>query len=188
MAFGDLDINKLGISKTDVVSPVNVYERYILELGAAVAQAFIDYIEKNDISATGGLKQSIVAVPVGNLQVQIQADEYYKFIDQGVNGIETKRGSDFSFKYRIPSLSHVQAIKEWIPSRSLSLPPTIPNFDSFAFAIASSITREGIKARNITSGVLTDKFFRSVEESLLEATGLILSFTFDLSTNQINKI
>jgi len=188
MAFGELDINNLGISKGDVKNPLNVYERYVLELGNAVAQEFINYIEENNIGASGGLKQSVVAIPIGNLQIQIQADDYFKFIDEGVDGTEVSHGSQFKFKYDKPSMAHAKAIQSWIPTRSLTLPPTIPTYKSFAYAIATNVKRKGIKPRNITKNVITSDFLNSIGESILESTGLILSFIFDDTTSQINKI
>ena len=176
---------KIGTNKT---KPEDIYEEYLIELGSAISEAFKSYIEDNDISSSGTLSQSIVSIPVSNFQVEIQADEYFAYVDQGVNGTEKGQSSPFSFKYSNPSRSHVDAIRQWLPTRGLSLPSGYKSFKDFAYVIARSVKKKGIEPKNIIDGVMTKDTLKSIEEQLFNLTGIMIGFVFERSTDEINNL
>lgn len=176
---------KIGSKKT---KPEDIYEEYLIELGQAISEAFKSYIEENDISSSGTLSQSIVSIPVSNFEVQIQADEYFSYIDEGVNGTKKGQNSRFSFKYPNPSKSHADAIRAWIPTRGLSLPSGFKSFDSYSYAIARKVKERGIEARNIIDGVMTKDTLRTIEEQLFNLTGIMINFVFERNADEINNI
>lgn len=176
---------KIGTKKT---KPEDIYTEYLIELGSAISEAFKSYIEDNDISSSGTLSQSIVSIPVSNFEVQIQADDYFAYLDQGVNGTKKGQSSPFSFKYSNPSRGHAEAIRQWIPTRGLSLPSGFKSFDSYSYAIARSVKEKGIEARNIIDGVMTKDTLKNIEEQLFNLTGIMIGFVFERNTDEINKI
>lgn len=181
-------VEGLNLGRDVVKEPSDAYEEYVIELSKLFVEAFVEYMNSDDVSASGTLAQSVIAVPINGLVFEIQADEYYKFVDQGVNGTKRKYGSEFSFKHETASRSHAQQIKQWIPQRGLTKPSSIPTYDSFAYAIATSIKRKGIKPKNITENVITKKALQKIQDDLVEVSGVLVNLVFDKSATQINKL
>lgn len=180
-------LKKLNIG-TEKSKPQDIYTEYLIELGRAISDAFKEYIEDNNISASGTLGQSIVSIPVSNFEVEIRAEDYFNYLEQGVNGTLKGYGAPFSFKYSRPSKKHADAIKKWIPTRGLSLPSGFSSFDSYSYAIATKVKERGIEPRNIIDGVMTKDTLKEIEEQLFDLTGVIMNFTFNRTTEDINKI
>ena len=179
MALDALDIlDTLGIEKESVTDPNSVYEKYVTELSKAVVTLF-----KNNFQAVGlyqgsAILQSIISIPDGALGFEIQADDYYKFIDEGVDGTQQSQGSQYKFKTDTPSPDHVKNIQQWIPKRNLFLPPEIPTFNSFAYAIATAVKRRGIAPKHITDKTMTDEALQQITDDINTLTGLMVNFIF----------
>lgn len=180
-------LKKLNLG-TEKTKPQDVYTLYLVELGKAISEAFKEYIEENDISSSGTLSQSIVSIPVNNFAVEIQADEYFNYIDQGVNGLKRNQNAPYSFKFPNPSRSHAEAIRKWIPTRGLSLPSGFKSFESYSYAIARKVKEKGIEPRNIIDGVMTKDTIEQIQEQIFNVTGVIVNFAFDRTTKEINNI
>ncbi len=115
---------------------------------------------------------SIIPVPTGNLSFRLEADDYYPFVDQGVNAVGTNNyGSQFSFNY--PGVSHnmATAISQW---KGLEM--------SHAYAVASNIKQRGLKPKRITDNVITDEVLTKIANDLAEITGLMFEIKFDKNT------
>lgn len=71
-------------------------------VGALYAKKLSDQLEKADASSSGHLSDKTVALPVkifGSVYTcEIETLKYAKFVDEGVNGWDRGRGSQFSFK------------------------------------------------------------------------------------------
>lgn len=172
-------LDSLGIDREAVDNPNSAYQEYLVELGNAIVKIF-----KSDTKALGlydgaAILQSIISIPDGELGVAIQADDYYKFIDQGVDGTEVSHGAPYKFKNENPSPEHVQKIQDWIPKRNIFLPAEIGSYKSFAYVIARSVKRKGIKPKKITDKVFTPEILAQITNDLEEITGLIVKFTFE---------
>jgi hypothetical protein len=105
------------------------------------------------------------------LSFEIQADDYYKFVDQGVNGIAVNHASVFSFRYPGVSYNMAKAIQEW---KGLEM--------SHAFAVASNIKQRGLKPKHITESVITDELLEKISKDLAEVTGLTFEIKFTKAT------
>ena len=148
--------------KGDLLGIESVLERVSFEL----VKQFVDYLEEKNISATGALSATITPIlPIefskGKATIRIGADKYYDFIDQGVNGIEVKHGSDFNFKSKYPNRKMVKDLKGWMQARGIGTGETMT---SHAYAIATNIKKKGIKPKDITNQVVTDKLLDAIEE------------------------
>ena len=169
--MADFDfLEEFGVSVAEAEQPANVYEKFIVDVGNKVTKDLRKYIEEN-AKNNGGLAQSVVWFPTGALSFEIQADDYYKFVDQGVNGIAVNHASAFSFQYPGVSYNMAKAIQEW---KGLEM--------SHAFAIASNIKQRGLKPKNITENVINDKVLEMIAKDLTEVTGLTFEIKFTKAT------
>jgi len=168
--FGFLE--EFGVSVNEAEQPESVYEKFILTVGNKVTADLREYILSN-ASNTGALAQSVVYFPTGTLSFDIQADFYYKFVDEGVNGLKVNHASQYSFKYPGVSYNMAKSIQEW---KGLEM--------SHAFAVASNIKQRGLKPKNITENVINDKVLEMISNDLAEITGLTFEIKFQKSTEK----
>lgn len=170
--MADLDfLDDFGITASEAEQPASVYDRFLIELSNQLAKEFRDYTKKV-ANNTGGLAASIIPVPTGTLSFRLEADDYYPFVDQGVNAVGTNNhGSQFSFNY--PGVSHnmATAISQW---KGLEM--------SHAYAVASNIKQRGLKPKRITDNVITDEVLNKIAKDLAEITGLMFEIKFDKNT------
>jgi hypothetical protein len=169
----DLDfLDSLGLSQTDLSQPESAYDKFILGLANEVTAQFQEYITEN-ASNTGALAASVVYFPTGAMSFEIQADEYYKFQDQGVNPIgQQKYPTPYQFKLPYVTKNHAQAIREW------------KGYDmSHAYASAAATKfKYGLKPRNITDNVMNDDVLNRIANDLATVTGLMFEVSFTKNT------
>ena len=171
--MADLDfLDTLGFSESELQQPESAYEKLILAIANQVTQEFKEYILAN-ASNTGALAQSVVYFPTGAMSFEIQADDYYKFQDEGVSSINgAKFNSPYSFRLPYVTKSHALAIQKW------------KGYDlSHAYASAYVTKhRYGIKPKNITANVMTDEVLDRIASDLAEVTGLMFEVKFTKNT------
>lgn len=173
-----VNLNDLGI--TGNAAPASEYETLILGIANDVTQKLREAV-LSKASNSGALAQSVAYFPTGVLSFEIQADDYYNFIDEGVNALPKKEGytyrralmsgSPFSFRYNGVGNKMASAIQRWKGGDMRQ-----------AFATAYSIKRHGIQARNITGAVFTEELLQGIAEDLTELTGLQFDVTFTRNT------
>ena len=171
--MADLDfLDSLGFSEAELQQPETAYEKLILGIANQVTQDFREYILAN-ASNNGALAQSVVYFPTGAMSFEIQADDYYKFQDEGVSSINgAKFNSPYSFRLPYVTKSHAIAIQKW------------KGYDlSHAYASAYVTKhRYGIKPKNITANVMTDEVLDRIASDLAEVTGLMFEVKFTKNT------
>lgn len=179
--MAELDfLDSLGISEQQLSQPETAYEKLILDIANQVTDDFKKYISEN-VNNTGALMQSVVYMPTGSFSFEIQADQYYKFQDQGVNALpevpgynykrQTVSGSAYSFRTPYVSGNMAKAIQQW---KGGSMEK--------AFATASSIKHHGITPKRITENVMTDDVLNKIANDLATVTGLIFNVSFNKNT------
>ena len=171
---GEFDfLEGFGISSTDVAQPENVYEKFIVDVSNKMIEDLREYIKAN-ANNSGGLASSVVPFPTGALSFEIQADDYFKFQDQGVNSVgSNNHGSEFSFRYPGVSPRMANAIQQAYGVTS-----------SHAYAISHSIKEYGIRPKKIIETVLSEDVLDRIANDLAEVTGLIFSIKFDKATQR----
>jgi len=166
--MADFDfLEDFGISAQDAEQPKNAYDRFIIELSNQLATEFRDYTKKV-AQNTGALAASIIPVPTGQLSFRLEAEDYFPFVDEGVNAVGTNnQGSQFSFNY--PGVSHnmATAISQW---KGLDM--------SHAYAVASNIKQRGLRPKRITENVINDQVLDRIANDLAELTGLMFEINF----------
>lgn len=155
------------------------YQDYISRLSDQITKEFKEGITKNVRSKSGSLASSVESIPTKG-GFEIRADVYYDFIDEGVQG------------YTPPGLKPVSGIIKNGTYKFKSLKvhrDFISNMKQYAgndlsgqFALAISIKRKGIKAKNITDQVITDELLEMIAEDLATLTGLAFGVVFDRNT------
>ena len=171
---GEFDfLEGFGISSTDVAQPENVYQKFIVEVSNKMIEDLREYIKAN-ANNSGGLASSVVPFPTGALSFEIQADDYFKFQDQGVNSVgSNNHGSEFSFRY--PGVS---------PRMATAIQQAYGVTSSHAYAISHSIKEYGIRPKKIIETVLSEEVLDRIANDLAEVTGLIFSIKFDKATQR----
>lgn len=166
--MADFDfLEDFGVSAQDAEQPKNAYDRFIVELSTKLAAEFRDYT-KRVAQNTGALAASIIPVPTGQLSFRLEAEDYYPFVDEGVNAVGTNNyGSQFSFNYPGVSQRMATAISQW---KGLDM--------SHAYAVASNIKQRGLKPKRITDNVINDKVLEKIGNDLAELTGLMFEINF----------
>ena len=171
---GDFDfLEGFGISSTDVAQPENVYEKFIVDVSNKMIEDLREYIKAN-ANNSGGLASSVVPFPTGALSFEIQADDYFKFQDQGVNAVgSNNHGSEFSFRY--PGVS---------PRMATAIQQAYGVEIGHAYAISSKIKEYGIRPKKIIETVLSEEVLDRIANDLAEVTGLIFSIKFEKATQR----
>jgi len=160
-------LEDFGITTQDAEQPQNAYDRFIIGLSNQLAEEFRDYT-KRVAQNTGALAASIIPVPTGQLSFRLEAEDYFPFVDEGVNAVGTNNyGSQFSFNY--PGVSHnmATAISQW---KGLDM--------SHAYAVASNIKQRGLQPKRITENVINDQVLDRIANDLAELTGLMFEINF----------
>lgn len=171
---GEFDfLEGIGISTSDVEQPATVYQKFIVEVSNKLIADLRSYIKEN-ANNTGGLASSVVPFPTGVLSFEIQADDYFKFQDQGVNSVgSNNHGSEFSFRY--PGVS---------PRMATAIQQAYGVTSSHAYAISSKIKEHGIRPKKIIETVLNESVLDKIANDLAEVTGLIFSIKFEKATKK----
>jgi len=119
--------------------------------------------------ATGSLEQSLAVEVLAGLDMNILANDYWDFINEGVDGTKKKWGSPYSFK----SLKSVGGIvanmktTKWAATKGL-FPNNGQSFDSMLYAIAVGVKKQGIKPSHFFDTVMTDEAINEFTNQLAD--------------------
>lgn len=179
-----LDLSNIGTPQELFnTTPSSPLAKFLLEW----AQGRIDAMVKDAPKATGALSQSIAPeFQAGKLTITM--DEYWNFQDQGVDGIERKFGSPYSFKHLKPSRKMVDAIVQgkWMASKGMSLREN-QTIEQAAWAIATSVKKKGIEPTRFFSNNMTDEIINQLTTELAdrfgEAIGEIITRKYGSNSN-----
>ena len=163
-----------------------VYTNVITELSDEIVKNYKKIIDKTTKSDSGTLKQSIIAIPSKN-GFEIEADFYYKFIDDGVSGVgqlpagvnpirSIVTNSPYSFKNKFVPTRMASSIREWSGASMEQ-----------SYAIAVNIKTYGIKPQNISDQAITDELLERISSDLATVTGLIVEVSFEKAFKDSDK-
>ncbi len=177
-----------------------------LYIGEFLSRAADNLNASNSIS-TGELEKSLAfeVVPLSRgYKINFLANDYYKFVDQGVQGAgssEKNSTSPFRFKYITPSKSHVEAIKRWIKTNNLTaLVSDINKYgstnrerkglsmpeDRAAYVIARSIKRKGLRRTGFWQNAF-DETFKDFGQKMSEALGQSITVNLEQMAKEIKS-
>lgn len=169
----DLDfMSQLGAKRSEFAEPKSAYEKVLMQLARDVMTKLRN-VTLQKAQNSGGLASSIAVTPKGQLSISIDADFYFKFMDEGVNPVTGKIfPSPYSFKYPGVSKSHVAALQGW------------KGYDPQRAYASAYVTknRYGLKPRNILGDVINENTLKQMTDDLSTMLGIALEVTFTNST------
>lgn len=125
---------------------INLLRQVKDQWGRETVAAIIKRLDTYPIKWKGTLRRSITYEQQEGADGDIDffMADYGKFVDDGVNGTSTSRGSQFSFKGNWKGTAFY--IKPWATSKGIS-----------PFAVAKSIQKKGIKPRPFFNSVIEQR-------------------------------
>lgn len=156
------------------------------------SQSTVDQMKKDVPKASGSLASSI-GFKFGNedgvLTIDFTADDYWDFVNSGVDGfnqsagaIENKFGNTYSFKSAVPSRSMVdsfmgQGKQNWLASKGVKSLTyggetyqlvTDADYRAAAYVFARAVKRHGIKPSNFVGKSFNEETIRDLENKLID--------------------
>lgn len=169
---------------------------------AKLTQAFVEAsiaemkraLEDQDRNGSGALSASIdptnISVSGNRIKISIVAEDYAKFVDEGVNGVgfgnsinrgaPVVTGSPNSFKNLFASRSFAEQIQQWIPVRNIQLPPEFDSFEDLSYAIATAVKKRGIKASHFIDSAFSEESINAFEKAVGEVIEQSIFVQFEL--------
>lgn len=179
-------------------TPYDILERYSND----IVSALIESLQKHGRYGSGTFAQSIIAMPIkvmGNkLVMEIQMDEFWKFIDEGVDGWGNSVGSPYSYKKGGKPIP-MDAMKRFISRAGISpamnikrgrLASKIKNkqlkkavtkdnakkdLENTAWAIGYSIKKKGLKRTKFATEVFESDLIEDMEKELSRSIGRLIT-------------
>jgi hypothetical protein len=152
------------------------FEEFINALAQVINQSYIDTIKDKSSKSSGATGQSVIAVPKGTT-IEISADYQFKFIDEGVNGLPSVPGYNYTrsvvtnspYSFRTPTVSEAMA---------KAMAGYVGTDITAGYAIGYSVKRHGIAPKGITDSVWSEENIQEIERALLDLTGLSVNLIF----------
>lgn len=173
-------------------TPKEVLEEY----GQKFVDAFRQSLINNDKFVSGGLSQSIIAMPVKimgqTLIMEIRADEYFDYVNDGVNGTQVNNGSPYSFRKKNVNQN---AMLQHIANRGINY-RDMQNFyknskglkvkrkkpmekqkalKTLAFLIGRKVSKKGIKPTHFADEVIESNLKKQMEIELSKSMGRMIN-------------
>jgi len=184
---------------------LGVMEAMLAEYIGEFLTAAVRNLNENDSISTGSLEESMtfeIAPSGGGYVVNFLANDYYKFVDQGVRGLgpgSKNSSSPYAFKFLNPSRKHVDAIKKWIVDNDLTAQVTDVSrygavgrerkagrmpLQSAAWLVARNIKRKGLSATNFWQNAF-DTTFADFGQKMSQALGVSLVVNLERLNEQL---
>lgn len=132
-------------------------------------------IDRNINTSRRELSQSMQPTQVvyngTTVGISLEMEYYWKFINYGVNGTEVNHGAPSYGSLPPAEKSFKDSIMEWIPARSVQLPPQFKTYDSFAFAIMTNVRKRGKAPRPFFEDVINDQTAEYLREPIERLLG-----------------
>lgn len=171
-----------GIDDSDILSGETLSD-VLVKWGNLITDEIIQEIRNKTSEGTSkGLEQSVNFLPVkidGNVYtLEFVANDYFKYVDQGVRGAggRKKNGgvwrqkntkSPFAFSTRKPPVNFSDtggaSLRQWSYNKNLN-----------EYAVREGIFRQGIAARDILDGVVTNDLMNKMINDIADTTGRMI--------------
>lgn len=148
---------------------------------SSIVDALKKRIDYYDADASRSLKASIsptrVSIIGGTVNISVEANYYWKFINYGVNGIKMNWGAPTWGQQKTGGKTFSDLIYEWMRYRSIKpdsrggvkLSPS--SYKSLNFLIRRSIREKGQEPRPFVDDVMTNQVQSDMTEEISEMVG-----------------
>jgi hypothetical protein len=118
------------------------------------------------------IKVPPISITATNYQAQLELDDYYEFVDEGVKGIQNQRPNTgrFSFKNDKPNRKMAMSLMDWA-ARGSHKGITKENALGYAYGRAVNIKRRGIRETRFFRDSTEDRYTEQLITSLQNALG-----------------
>lgn len=170
------------------------------EIIASYEQKFIDALQdsltKHDKVSGGGLFQSVKAITKvygQKIILEIRMDDYWKFVDKGVDGTFIKHGSEYSFK---KGNIKQDATKKFIINNGIkqfkkpdgtiifdvnkkSKQPLEKRYKTLGWLLGRTIAKRGIKPTHFATDVMEGSLIDEFRRDIIKAVGRNIKIEID---------
>lgn len=136
-------------------------------------------LKEDNKVASGDLLNSIkgeVRVDNNLYTFVINLNDYWKFLENGVNGTAVDNGSTYSFKKKTVN---TDAIEKWISVKKIvphSINNKVPSTKQLAYYISRSIARNGIKGGHyLNSSLQSTDFINNIIEEFSKQINIVIN-------------
>jgi hypothetical protein len=179
-----------GTETTEInISDLAPVQQVLLKFANRLIENSQNNLDRQNINASFNLSSSIVPLPEVNgnqYTLEIQWPNYGKYVDQGVQGIESgdrAQGSPFQIGRNAPFAKR-RDIAEWITAKGIHpggrRGQRIPTRDQLSYAITKSVNRYGTKRTLFFSDALTSELQSALINDVAEALGKSISISMKL--------
>ena len=159
----------------------NLRENLRAKAGTKVEQTILDWlIERRDVAreklgsegreGSGALATSIGWKPLDvssdKVLVEVIAEDYWDFINQGVNGVFNSFGSPYSFKNLGVGEKMKQSFREFIQVNGITPREPEMEYDQLAYILARATKKKGIKATPFMDEGFSPEAFKDLGQRL----------------------
>lgn len=171
-------IKDLGQAKSVLENlPKNPLQLLLQEQLDGVVQQLRNSVSNHDLDASGELKKSFVTTKPNfknsTLEISVEANYYWKFLDQGVNGTKINRGAPTWGQQPYRGESFKQKVDEWIRFRGITPRGKVyrSSYDSLNFMIRKSIVEKGKEPTYFVDDVINERLINNMSEEITNLVG-----------------
>ena len=192
-------LNDLGTAKDDLRNIANTPVGEAIKLWAEEnIQSMKDYLANDNRVASRELYSSLgfeFEQTNEGLFINFLAADYWDFINQGVNGLNQNRGSEYSFRTPNPSPKMVDAftgtgsLRGWMAQRQIKtlsyfskdgepvrkVLTTDQDFRQAGYVIARAVKRNGIRSTPFLTDTFTEENLQKLEDDIAAALATMIS-------------
>ena len=121
--------------------------------------------------ATGKLAQSLEPLKLSENLIATTAENHWKYINYGVNGVMVNRGAPTHGKAPKGNLSFYQAIYKWIGDKGIVPKDKGMTREQLAGMIVNSVRMKGIEATHFFDKVLTEQRVDEMSQRVSDLVG-----------------
>lgn len=176
-------IEGIGRTQDELKSASSPIEEYLTTVAAQIVSQLKQSLRDAGVDQNSLLSQSIGGGDVPLVEttdkgttITVSANDYWKYINDGVNGVNRNVGGAYSFKTLKPSIQMAKSIEGWAGRRSIG---NSSNIKSISYAIATKVKRDGISPTHFVDKVITDEFINEISDRLSEEFGKKLILNLD---------
>lgn len=161
-------IGGLGKLQEELKGVNSPFEQFLVNLGQQITSQLKQSLRNEGIDQNSLLSQSIAPEIISDengVTLKITANNYWKFVNDGVNGVLRNVSGKYNFKTPFPNRKMAASIQDYMGRRGIS---DAANFKSVSYAIATKVKKYGIEPTHFVDKVMTDEFINTISTQLAD--------------------